>query len=691
MPLRAGKVLKGCLILGLNPRRGFDPDHRQFVADLARQLRELVVRVTTNVEAQERERHLMTELSDTEQRISKIIDVVPVGIYEMAADGKLKWANKHYFEILGVPPDERETSSFDWAKWVLPEDEWQASEHLESVGMEAVERSGSMRLKRFYTPPNLGQDAPVEEEPSWIFYSASPDHRADGSVRSVMGSLLDVSHLKWSELQHIRNAKAAREDKEKQEEFIDITSHEMRNPLSAITHCAESVVMSLQEAKDNQNIESLVDIIKLNAEAAESILFCAAHQRRIVDEVLTLGKLDSGLLTVSPAPFHLPDLLDQMIQVFKIEFAVNNIELQTVVDEVLATSSNSTVYSDSSRLMQILTNLLTNAIKFTRTQDIKEITIRCGWSSCVPSSNLFGDAFEWSPSGKVRTDSQHGPDHEQGDIVYLYFAIVDSGRGISDLFKDKVFSKFEQADRRTHTQYGGSGLGLYISRELVEMQGGRIGLDTTDGVGSTFAFYTKARRSAVEYESSIDTVDSAQPTTETLQASTPPQLESNPSPATLPAQTNYNILLVEDNLLNQKILVKQLRKSGCTVHAANNGGEAIDTLLQLHSQPPEFGNAPLQDPPQLPFDCILMDWEMPICDGLRATTRIRALETQTGSARNLIIGVTANAREEQIRFAIEAGMDTVVPKPFRVRELFERIKALVALRRLQDLTLECAE
>lgn len=105
---------------------------------------------------------------------------------------------------------------------------------------------------------------------------------------------------------------------------------------------------------------------------------------------------------------------------------------------------------------------------------------------------------------------------------------------------------------------------------------------------------------------------------------------------------------------------------------SNNGGEAVDIVLRLYSQPTEFGYLSSQD--ALPyFDCILMDWEMPICDGIQATTTIRNTEARLNVARSLINGVTANARTEQQRKAIDAGMDRVVPKPFRVAELLTRI------------------
>ncbi|KAF2830357.1 hypothetical protein CC86DRAFT_343007 [Ophiobolus disseminans] len=677
IPLRTRKQIKGYIVLGLNPRRDFDADHKQFVKELARQLRELMTRVTTEEETQKREAYLLTELSDIERRSSRLAAIVPTGIYELASDGTLRWANIQFYNILGVPQEYRNSQSFSWMDYILPDDHDKATRKMMKCLTDptnAVEISDSLRLKRRYEPPHMSQDQRPIEGTSWIMYAATPDLKNDGTIHGLLGSLTDISHLKWSEQQHIRNAENARRDKQRQEEFIDVTSHEMRNPLSAITQCADSVIFSLEEAKNTVDAQALLEIVKVNAEAAESILFCATHQRRIIDDVLTLGKLDSELLTIYPAAFRPIDLLEQAMQMFKTEFSVNMVEVQMAMDEPLAVSRDSAVYGDSSRLMQVLVNLLTNAIKFTITQQTRNITLRHGSSHSVPSAELFGPGFVWHSTDKSRPDLTQDADCGQGDVVYLYYAVADSGKGILPEFLDKVFSKFEQADRRTHTQYGGSGLGLYISRELTEMQGGRIGIKSSDGIGSTFAFYTKARRQEM-----ARTERHAPQLARTAPAVRPVNPGNVVDTTTPPIVSIYSILLVEDNLLNQKVLAKQLTKTGCNVRVSNNGGEAIDAVLRMYGLPVEFDTPSSQN--ALPyFDCILMDWEMPVCDGLKATRRIREIEVQQDQACNIIIGVTANAREEQIAMALEAGMDTVVSKPFRVAELMKRIRELVSLK-----------
>ncbi|KAL6704703.1 hypothetical protein ACN47E_007985 [Coniothyrium glycines] len=620
-------------------------------------------RASTREIAQKREQFLVTELDETERRISRLAEVVPVGIYELAPDGSLLWANSKFFDIFDILEEDRKFGPFDWKDYILPDDHEQASVELARCLSEGDPVTDSLRLKRQYDAPQESQGFFQNKEPAWVMYSAIPNIATDGSVRSLTGSLTDISRLKWAEKLHDRNAEIARREKQIQEEFIDITSHEMRNPLSAITQCADSIILSQELSRDDTSAESLWEVLKVHVEAAESILFCAAHQKRIIDDVLTLGKLDSNLLAISPSTFQPQELVDQTMQMFRAEMEANAIEVRIHANESTLLNGHSSVRGDLSRLMQILVNLMTNAIKFTKLQKTKKITVQFGLSMAVPSQTLFGPDFRWHSTGTSRPDLTLNPDYGQGDVVYLYYAVTDTGRGIAPEFIDKVFTKFEQADRRTHTTYGGSGLGLYISQELTELQGGLIGIESKHEVGSTFAFYTKVRCAEVGPINGA-THDAAKKS-----------IGVSIRAPKLPSRTNWTILFVEDNILNQRILATQLRRAGCTVQVCNNGGEAIDTVLHMYDQPSEYGTAPSKD--KLPrFDCILMDWEMPVVNGLGATKRIRQIEAEQAGPKNIIIGVTANARREQIAKAMDAGMDTVMPKPFRVAELLIKISQL---------------
>lgn len=269
--------------------------------------------------------------------------------------------------------------------------------------------------------------------------------------------------------------------------------------------------------------------------------------------------------------------------------------------------------------------------------------------------------------------------------------VKDSGCGLTPEEKKKLFNRFSQASPRTHVQYGGSGLGLFISRQLTELQGGEIGVASEAGIGSTFAFYVKARRA----ESQQDTTDIQKRLSSEIQSnarlasnsprtakdhaaslSTLVQLSSmaetsSQNTSTTLGPESWHILIVEDNLVNQKILAQQIRKLGSHVEVANHGQEALDIIKETkHYKGREADGKNLS--------IVLMDLEMPVMDGLTCVRKIREMEAEgLIHGRLPIIAVTANARGEQIAHAKDSGMDDVMPKPFRILQIRAKIEGLL--------------
>lgn len=251
------------------------------------------------------------------------------------------------------------------------------------------------------------------------------------------------------------------------------------------------------------------------------------------------------------------------------------------------------------------------------------------------------------------------------------------GCGLTVDEKNSLFQRFAQASPRTHATYGGSGLGLFISRQLAELHGGQIGVSSVAGVGSTFGFFIQGRRAQAPKGAAIlsPTPLAGQPARAVIHA----PMRSNSSPAAVPSaiprkrnpsdNSDLAILIVEDNMVNQKVLSKQLRKEGCTTYTADNGLLALEVLATTS----------FQDDTGLPLSVVLMDLEMPEMDGLTAIGKIREMEKKGVLKGHVpVIAVTANVRDEQTRSAIDAGMDDVVSKPFRVPELLEKIRAVLA-------------
>ncbi|THY44753.1 hypothetical protein D6C99_06649 [Aureobasidium pullulans] len=240
----------------------------------------------------------------------------------------------------------------------------------------------------------------------------------------------------------------------------------------------------------------------------------------------------------------------------------------------------------------------------------------------------------------------------QGDI-YLWFEVSDTGCGMSATERSKMFQRFSQASPKTYNKYGGSGLGLFISQKLVNLQGGNIGFNSETDQGTTFAFSICALR------------DKAPDVLTTRSTILPFKRAS--------ASDSLSMLLVEDNHVNQVVLAKQLRRAGYTVFTADDGQEAFD-FLKSSRHWKRLGDS--SDLPRVDFIC--MDIEMPIIDGMTCTKMIRQAQ-QDGDITNHIpiIAVTANARSEQLQAAIDVGMDDGISKPFRIDDLEKIIEKVV--------------
>jgi signal transduction histidine kinase/AmiR/NasT family two-component response regulator len=500
-------------------------------------------------------------------------------------------------------------------------------------------------------------------------------------VKGVLGCLTDISRQKWAEGFQARRTEEAIELKRQQENFMDMTSHEARNPLSAITLCAESILTTLKELlnTDEDIIHVAKDTIETHHEGAEIIMACAQHQKRIIDDVLTLSKLDSGLLVICPIEVQPVETIKQALNMFSSELIKSDIRLQyDLLPTYLALID--WVRLDPSRLTQILINLITNAIKFTASSATREIVVSVGASMDRPSN--FSEGLEYLADPNTKDPASPRSSDNQ---VYLTIAVKDTGRGISPDEMKGLFQRFQQASPKTHIKYGGSGLGLFISRELASRQGGQIGVASESGRGSTFAFYVMAHRCGPKkaknsHHDATSKVKRSKTSILTAAATSEEEMQSHVTHELAArkageleelATTELHLLVVEDNLVNQKVMSKQLERAGYVVTVANHGYEALEHVRKSRFADVTNG---------LPLHIVLCDVEMPVLDGLGFVRLIREMEAKGSLSEHIpVIAVTANARAEQQAAALEAGMDSVVTKPFRMLELLpelERVRKL---------------
>jgi len=447
--------------------------------------------------------------------------------------------------------------------------------------------------------------------------------------------------------------------KRQQENFIDITSHEMRNPLSAILQCSDEIASSLTRVRQKGEKDLSEETIANCLDAAQTISLCSQHQKRIVDDILTLSKLDSQLLLVTPVDAQPLTVVQRALKMHEGELQAADIQMKFVVHQTFRDLELDWVRFDPSRVLQVLINLTTNAIKFTTTESKRTITVTIAAAVKKPSE-LPEAPVKYFPTRSKKQDAMEDRDWGDGEKVYIHFSVADTGRGLSPEEKKLLFMRFSQASPRTHVQYGGSGLGLFISRELTELQGGEIGVESEAGKGSIFAFYVAARRSSPPAEDTGTGITSTKPpqhrpASESGGKKEPLVMTSKETkhglphdPKTPAKDAKKRVLIVEDNLVNQKVLQKQLKNLGTEVYVANHGGEALEKLRQS-TYCTEGGT--------LELGVVLMDQEMPVMDGLTCTRRIREWEAKGLVRCHVpIIAVTANARSEQIQTALDAGM-----------------------------------
>ncbi|KAG9185818.1 hypothetical protein G6011_07149 [Alternaria panax] len=762
-----GNQVEGFLIIGINPRRPFDEEYQQYLQVMVRLLAtslasivlfedEVRQRENAIIQAAQIQEHLMAEIQLKESKFQRFAERSDVGIFIIDQDGNYTYRNQRWYDMFEVASSD-DNATEAWYRIAFEEDVPYCQSIFSKLVMNHESVCFELRTRMPWVPP-LESNEPQPEDTQhfkWILCSAYPELGPSGELVEIVGNVTDISKQKWAEdIQKFRTDSAL-QGKQHLEHFLDTTSHEMRNPLSAIMQCADSITSSYPQddhhGRQDITPNEWATFIASTLDAAQTIGVCATHMKHIVDDILTISKLDSGLLDMTPVIAQPESVAKHAVKMFSAEAKAAGIELVLVVDQSYRDMEINWASLDPTRVLQILINLLTNAIKFTRLEPTtKRVTVTLNASATEPTSSPVG--IQFNDERLVGQDSHLEDDWKSSqELCYLQFSVTDTGRGLSDEEKRSLFTRFSQASPRTHIHYGGSGLGLFISRRLTELQGGSIGVASESGRGSTFSFYIKSRRARpvmarkgslphvfpedVKHRQPIPLVslarqspplrksiseagqrsDSASPNARyrSIQSRSSQTEHSHVRPEALGLPEGpdlqelkrtkgipdtLHVLIVEDNLINQRVLAKQLRNLGCVVSVANHGQEALDflpkTTLWNNDHPmsnsivlKEIFHIPSTEPipdgynDTLPVELslILMDWEMPIMNGLAAVAEIRKLEKQgLLKERVPIIGVTANVRQQQIEQAMATGMDDVVGKPFRVAELLVRMRGIVA-------------
>ena len=391
-----------------------------------------------------------------------------------------------------------------------------------------------------------------------------------GAVTGLIGLSTDVTELH----QLKERADAASQAKS---DFLSNMSHEIRTPMNSIIGMAHLALKSVTDARQRDYLQK--------------IYHSGQHLLGLINDILDFSKIEAGKLELEVKQFRLDTLLANISSQLGEAAAAKRLQLHFDIARDLPQRW----CGDALRLEQVLLNLASNAIKFS---DHGNVFVRVGMAE------------------------------EGGRQAMLRFEVQDSGIGMSQDEVAQLFRSFHQADTSTTRKYGGSGLGLVISKQLAELMGGTVGVHSQPGLGSTFWFTARLDRYAGAPEDSAG-------------AGEPPLLD---------VIRGASILLVEDNVFSQQVGCELLEDAGAIVRVANNGREALE-LLSRQS-----------------YDCVLMDVQMPEMDGFEATRRIRADPLLAGL---LVIAMTANAGSEDRVRCLEAGMDEFVTKPIAPMLLFQ--------------------